>query len=151
MLHQNIKDGIKDAMRSKDAVKLSVLRGLVADFTNELVTKGRMPQDMLTDEEAMVVIKRAAKRRKDSIEQFKGGGREDLAVSEEEELKVVETFIPAMMSKEDIKKIALAKKEEMGIIDKSKAGQFIGTLMKELKGQADGMMVKEVVEEILAS
>ncbi len=149
MLHQQIKDGIKDAMKRKEEVRLSVLRGLITDFTNELVAKGRKPQEMLNDDEVLTVIKRAAKRRKDSIEQFNNGGRPDLVMSEEAELKIIETFIPAMMNKEDIKKVALAKKEELGITDKSKAGQFIGTLMKELKGQAEGTVVKEVVDEIL--
>ncbi len=149
MLHQQIKDGIKDAMKRKEEVRLSVLRGLITDFTNELVAKGRKPQEMLNDDEVLTVIKRAAKRRKDSIEQFNNGGRPDLVMSEEAELNIIETFIPAMMNKEDIKKVALAKKEELGITDKSKAGQFIGTLMKELKGQAEGTVVKEVVDEIL--
>lgn len=148
-LHQDIKAGIKQAMIAKDEVKLSVLRGLISDFTNELVSKKRKPDEILTDEEAMTVIKRAAKRRMDSIEQFKGGGRNDLAEAEEKELAILKVFIPAGMPKEEILKIALAKKEELLITEPSKAGLLMSHVMKELKGKADGGDVKAVVDELL--
>ena len=147
-LHQSIKGGIKEAMLKKDSVRLGVLRGLTAAFTNELVAKSRMPSDELTDEEALAVIKRAVKQRKDSIDQFMKGGREDLAKDEKAELAVLETFLPATMSKDEIRKVAEAKKAELGIADASKLGQFIGTVMKELKGKAAGADVKEVVESL---
>ncbi len=145
-LHQTIKEGIKEAMKSKDAIRLSVLRGLLSAFTNELVAKGQKPQEELGDEGAIAVIKRAIKQRKDSIEQFTAGGRKDLADSEESELVILQTFVPVTMSKEEILKIAIAKKEEMGFTDKSKLGVFVGVVMKELKGKADGADVKEVVD-----
>jgi len=147
-LHQSIKGGIKEAMLKKDSVRLGVLRGLTAAFTNELVAKSRMPSDELTDEEALAVIKRAVKQRKDSIDQFMKGGREDLAKDEKAELVVLETFLPATMSKDEIRRVAEAKKAELGIADASKLGQFIGTVMKELKGKAAGADVKEVVESL---
>ncbi len=149
-LHENIKGEIKDAMLKKEAVRLTVLRDLVSKFTNELVAKGRMPQDKLTDEEALAVIKRAVKQRKDSIEQFTAAGRPELADDEKGELAFLEAYLPATMSREEIRKIVEAKKIEMGITDKSKAGMFVGQLMKELKGQAEGADVKAVVDELLA-
>ncbi len=148
-LHTQIRDEIKEAMKAKDAVKLGTLRGVLSNFTNELVNLKRTPQDELTNEEALNVIRRAVKQRKDSIEQFIGGGREDLAESEKEELAILETYLPATMSKEEVEKIAKAKMEEMGGVDKSKAGMFMGTLMKELKGKADGDVVKAVVDNLL--
>ena len=78
-LHQTIKDGIKDAMKAKDAVRLSVMRGLTSAFTNELVNLKRTPQDALSDDEALAVVKRAIKQRKDSIEQYIKGNRPELA------------------------------------------------------------------------
>lgn len=149
-IQQSMRDGIKEAMIAKDAVKLTVLRGLVSSFTNELVVKGRKPQEELKDDEAIAVIKRAVKQRKDSIEQFTKGNRLDLVENETAELKILETFLPQSMSKEDIKKIALAKKAELNITDKSGLGKFMGVLMKELKGQADGNDVKEVLEELFS-
>jgi len=147
-IQQNMRDGIKAAMIAKDTIKLTVLRGLVTSFTNELVATGKTPQDELTDEAAITVIKRAVKQRKDSVDQFTKGGRLDLVANEEAELKILETFLPQSMSKEDIKKIAEAKKAELGVTDKAGMGKFMGVLMKELKGQADGNDVKEVVESL---
>ena len=136
------------ALLSRDNVRLTVLRGLMASFTNELVATKRKPQEELSDEEVIAVIKRAVKQRKDSIDQFRKDGREDLASSEESELKILETFLPKMMGKEDVKKKAVEVKERLGIADKSKIGQLIGATMKELKGMADGADVKEAVESL---
>lgn len=147
-LQSTIKDQIKEAMKAKDSVKLGVVKALSASFVNELVTLKRMPQDVLSDDEALAVIRRAVKQRKDSIDQFTKGGRPELAESEQAELAVLETYLPAMMSKEDVMKIAKAKMAEMNV-DKSKAGMFMGALMKELKGKADGDLVKAVVDELL--
>ncbi len=136
-------------MQAKDQVKLGVVRGLVAGFTNELVSLKRLPTDELSDEEVLNVIRRAVKQRKDSIEQFTKGGREDLVATEKAELAILETYLPAQMSRDDVIKIAKAKMEELGVTDKSKAGQFMGSLMKDLRGKADGETVKSVVNDLL--
>lgn len=148
MIQQQIKDKIKEAMKAKDEVRLSVMRGLSAGMTNELVAKGHKPTDELSDDDALAVIKRQAKQRKDSIEQFRSGGREDLASGEEAELAIIEEFLPAQMSEEEIKKIAEAKIAEFNN-DKSKLGIIVGAVMKETKGTADGALVKQVVEGLL--
>ncbi len=148
MLHEEIKGKIKEAMLAKDAVRLEVLRGMVASFTNELVAKGKKPQEMLSDEEAMAVIMRMSKQRKDSIEQFGKGGREDLVAEEQAQLAIIETFLPAMMSKADVEKVARAKQAELGITDPTKKGMLMAGVMKDLKGKADGMLVKEVVDSL---
>lgn len=149
MLHEQIRNGIKEAMMAKDEVKLKVFRGMSAAFTNELVAKGKKPNEVLDDTEALGVISRLAKQRKDSIEQFKKGGREDLVREEESELGVLETFLPKLMERTDVEKIAQAKKDELGINDSAKKGLLMSALMKELKGKADGAMVKEVVDSLL--
>lgn len=149
-LHTQIKEQIKEAMKAKDTVRLGVVRGLVSSFTNELVALKRTPQEELTDEEALGVIRRAVKQRKDSIDQFTKGGRADLAETEKAELSVLETYLPAQMSREDVMVIAKAKMAEMGGIDPGKKGMFMGALMKDLKGKADGDTVKSVVDELLA-
>lgn len=150
MLHDTIKEEIKKAMLAKDTVRLETMRSVSAAFTNELVAKKRTPQEKLADDDALAVIKRLAKQRKDSIEQFEKGGRQDLADKEKQELGILEAFLPAMMSKEEIRKVAEAKKAELGIADKSKLGQLVGAVMKELKGKADGNDVKEVADEMLS-
>lgn len=148
MLHEEIKGKIKEAMLAKDAVRLEVYRGMVAAFTNELVAKGKKPQEWLTDEEALAVITRMSKQRKDSIEQYTKGGRQDLVAEEQAQLTVIETFLPVMMSKDEIKTIAVAKQAELGISDATKKGMLMSGLMKDLKGKADGTDVKEVVDSL---
>ena len=148
-LQQQIKSEMMQALKAKEEIRLLVLRGLISSFTNELVNLKRTPQDTLTDEEALNVIRKAVKQRKDSIEQFEKGGRMDLAQNEKMELSILDAYLPAQMSKEEVMKLALIKKEELNLNDKSKIGMFMGALMKELKGKADGDIVKAVVDEIL--
>ena len=114
-LHQQIREEIKEAMKAKDTIRLGVIRGLVAGFTNELVSLKRMPDGELSDDEALNVIRRGVNQRKDSIDQFTKGGRNDLADSEKAELAILETYLPAQMSKDEVLKIAEAKKNEMAI------------------------------------
>jgi len=148
MLHEQIKNGIKEAMMARDSLRLKAFRAMSSAFTNELVAKNKKPQDILTDEEALAVITRLAKQRKDSIEQFKKGGREDLVKEEQEELSIFETFLPKLMDKAEVEKIAQAKKDELGITDATKKGMLMSALMKDLKGKADGMTVKDVVDSL---
>jgi len=149
-LHEQIKEKIKEAMKAKDELRLSVMRGILSAVTNELVAQKKTPQDILDDEGVITVITRLSKQRKESIKQFVDGGRPELAESEEKELVILEEFLPEMMSVEEIQKIAEAKKVEMGIDDASKKGMLMGALMKDLKGKADGGDVKNVVDNLFA-
>lgn len=149
-MHDKIQEQIKEAMRAKDSVRLTTLRGVLAAFVSEVMNLKRKPQDRLGDPEAIAVIRKLVKQRKDSIEQFEKGQRIDLADSERSELKILEEFLPAQMSEEKVREIVLKKKEEMNIVDKSKMGQLMGAVIKEAKGEADGSVVKRIVEEILA-
>src|SRR3989338_7638919 len=145
---KDIDTQIPEAMRAKDSVRLDVLRGMKAAFVNELVAKRRKPEETLTDEETLAVIKRLGNQRKDSILQFRKGGREELARAEESELAVLEFFLPQMMGSEEIRKIAEAVKARIGVAYKSKMGQLIGSVLKECKGRADGAAVKSIVEKL---
>ena len=149
MLSAQIREELTAAMKARDSVKMDTLRGLLSAFTNELVAKGIKPQEQISDADALAVIKRAVKQRKDSIEQFRKGNREELAQKEEAELKILETYMPAQMSREQIEVVARQVKEKLGITDKSKMGQFVGAVIKETKSQADGSVVKEIVESLL--
>ena len=148
MLHEQIKNGIKEAMMARDALRLKAFRAMSAAFTNELVAKNKKPQEMLTDDEAIIVITRMAKQRKDSIEQFKKGNRDDLVKEEQAELSILETYLPKLMDKGEVEKIARIEKEKLGITDATKKGMLMSALMKELKGKADATVVKEVVDSL---
>ena len=145
----DIKAQMKSAMIAKDADRLQVLRMISAAFTNELVSQSRPPTDPLSDSDAMEVIKKLAKQRKDSIKQFIAGGREDLADSEKVELAIIEAMLPAKMSREDIKSKIESIIIVNGKVDPNKKGPFMGMCMKVLGDTADGEMVKEVIAEIL--
>jgi uncharacterized protein len=147
-IQQEIKEKIKEAMKARDTVQLDVLRGLATAFMNELVATGKTPQDTLSDEEALKVISRTAKQRKDSISQFEAGGRQDLADEDKAQLAILEKYLPTLMSEDEVRPIAIAKKEELGVTDKAKVGTLVGAVMKELKGKADGETVKKVVDSL---
>ena len=138
-----------EAMKAKDAVRLNVLRGLLSAFTNESVKNGKKPDEILTDEDVLTVISRGVKQRKDSIEQFEKGARQDLASVEKVELEILMKYLPAQMSREEIFEYVKKKQAELNF-DVSKKNQLMGMIMKELKGCADGNMVKEAVDTITA-
>ncbi len=133
------------AMKAKDDLRRDTLRGALSAFTNELVAKGRKPTEEMSDADAVTVLKRLAKQRKDSAEQFTAGKRPELAEKELNELKIIESYLPQTASREDIEKVARTKKEELGIADASGMGKLMGAVIKEFAGNADGGDVKEVV------
>ena len=145
-IHYRVKNKIKEAMMAKDSTALETYRGMLAAFTNELVAKGKKPNEILSDEEALSVITKMGKQRKDSIEQFQKGNREDLVKVEEAQLRILETYLPKLMDKSEVEKLAKAKKDELRISDPAKKGMLMSALMKDLKGKADGAVVREVVD-----
>ena len=148
-IHETLKNSIPEALRAHDEVRLRTLRSLVTAMTNEVVAKKRKPDEFLTDEEAVVVLKRAASQRKDSIEQFEKASRHDLAEPEKAELAVIGSYLPAQISRDEILAVAKAKMAELNISSKADAGKLTGAVMKELKGKADGGEVKAVVDSLL--
>lgn len=147
-MFQKLKADLTEALKAKDSFRLTVLRGLVTAFTNENVAKKRKPDTELSDEEVLTVLTRAAKQRKDSIEQFEKGGRSDLAHNEIKELEFIQTYLPTLMSEEEVRAFVDNKKTELDFTDTAKKGQFVGLIMKDLKGKADGAVVKAVVDSL---
>jgi len=158
MLHQTIKEQIKDALRNKDTIRLDTLRGLNALALNEILA-AKVPsatkvagEEFISDDKMLALIKRSVKQRKDSIEQFTKGNREDLASKERAELRILEAFMPTMMSKEEVKIVAKMRIDAMksqGSFDPKSVGKLTGMIMKELAGKADGADVKAVIDELL--
>jgi len=151
MLTQQIKTDMTVAMKARDTLKVNTLRGAMTAFTNELVAKGRKPTEELADNDAITVLKRLAKQRQDSIEQFTKGNRPELAEKESKELDVIKAYLPQTAGMEEIEKVARAKMAELGLTDASGAGKLMGAVIKEFAGRADGGDVKAVVQKILSS
>ena len=152
-MQEQIKAELKKAMMEKNAERLGVIRMLSAAFTNEMVSEarissGKASDEPLTDEEALKVLKREAKKRKDSIEQYTNAGRPELAEDEMKEMVIIEEFLPAQMTREEIMK-RVSEKLAAEPIDPTKKGQFIGVMLKELGNTADGGVVKEVIDELV--
>lgn len=147
-MQEQLRSDLKEAMKAKEEPRLTVLRGLITACTNELVAKGKTPRDVLSDEDTLAVIKRLVKQRKDSIEQYSKANRPDLAEQERAELHVLEAYLPESMSKAEILKIAMKKRDELGVTDKAQMGMLMGAIMKDLHGKADGADVREVVTEL---
>ena len=104
----------------------------------------------MPDADAVSVLKRLAKQRKDSIEQFTAGGRMELAEKEASELTVIEAYLPQTATNEEIEKVAKAKKEELGVTDASGIGKLTGAVMKEFAGRADGNDVKAAIRGLFS-
>ncbi len=147
-LSEQISDQMKQAMRAKDADRLSALRQIKAALDREELDKGKALDENAAEE----VLKRLAKQRRESIESFRSGGREAMAQKEEAELKVVLEFLPAELSSEEIDGVIEKVLADLGTVDMSKMGQVVGAVMKALKetgGLFDGKAVNQRVRERL--
>jgi len=149
MLIDTVKNDMKEAMKAKDDLKVQTLRGAIAAGTNELVAKGMKPTDPIDDAMMLVILKRLGKQRKDSIEQFTKGNRPEMAEKESKELAIIESYLPKQASREDILKVAETKKVEMNV-DAAGKGRLMGAVIKEFGGNADGAVVKEVIDSLFA-
>ncbi len=136
-----------DAAKAKDKIRLSALRMIKAALHNrEIDSKGG-----LSEKDALQVMSSMAKQRRDSIEQFRNGGRMDLVEKEEKELAIIQEFMPEQMSEEDIKKAIEAAVEEVGAAGVRDMGKVMKALMPVITGKADGKMVSEMVKVRLSS
>lgn len=147
MLEEKILNDYKEAMKSRDALKSSVLSFLRADMMNLAVAKKK---NKLDDSEAVSVIKRQIKQRQDSIEQFTKGNRPEMAEKEKKEFEILKTYLPPELCAEELKKII----DEVIVLTEAQGMKDMGKVMKEVSakvaGQADGKLVSDLVRERLS-
>jgi uncharacterized protein YqeY len=145
-LKQKLTDDLKQAMRDGDTVKRSVIRLTMAAIKNAEIAR----QTTLEDADILGVIAKEVRQRKESIEAFKQGDRQDLAAKEEAEMAILEQYLPKQMTREEI--IAEARKviDEVGAQGLSDKGKVMPQLIAKLKGRADGREINEVVTELLS-
>ena len=134
------------AAKSKDKIRLSAIRMLKTALHNKEIDLMRP----LNESEVMQIISALVKQRKDSIEQFAKGGRTDLVEKEEAELKVVQEFLPAQMSDEEVENLIKKAIADTGAVSIKDMGKVMKTLMPELTGRADGKTAGEKVKELLS-
>lgn len=148
-IQEQIISDIKEAMKAKDQDRLRVLRSLKAKLMEKEISERKGGEANLTDEQAVEVLMKAAKQRKESIEQFEEGGREDLAENEKKELVLIEDYLPEMMNEEEVRKVVQEKIKALSASGPEHMGKVMGPLMGQLKGKAEGSMVSRIVKEEL--
>jgi uncharacterized protein YqeY len=140
-----IESEIKEAIKKKDDDTLRTLRMLKSDIMYE---KGKGTTE-LSDDAVLDIIHRAAKKRKEAIEEYQKAGRTDLAERERTELHIIEKYLPKQLNEGEIDTIIDAKITELGEVTKKDFGKLMGLLMNELKGRADGNVVKQLLNQKL--
>jgi len=144
-LQKAIEQAFIGAFREKQGVSLSVLRMLKSALQNKKI---ELKKD-LTDEQVGQIVKSEIKKRKESIEAFVSGGREELAQKEEVEIEILNQFMPAQMSEEEVRATVSAIVDGLSDDQKENFGMTMGMVMRELNGKADGGLISKVLKELL--
>ncbi|MBI5076185.1 MAG: GatB/YqeY domain-containing protein [Nitrospirae bacterium] len=144
---KRIDEDLKVAMKSSDTVRVSALRMAKAAIKNVQIEKGRE----LSDEEILPVLSSMGKQRRESIEQFAKAGREDLAGIERQELSILQSYMPAQLSMDEVEKFIIQAIQESSATSEADMGKVMKVLMPKIKGVADGKWVNTRVKELLVS
>lgn len=145
MLQEDLNADMKQAMKDKDKVKLSTIRMIKASLKNAEIKAGHP----LTDEEELQVLATEMKQRKESRLEFEKGKRDDLVKQIDEEIAVVEKYLPAQLDESEVEDIVTTTISEVGATGKADFGKVMQALMPKVKGRADGAMVNQIVKEKL--
>lgn len=149
-LKDRISDDIKTAMKAKDKVRLETVRS-IKKLILERESAVRPNQDTLTAEQELEILVQLSKQRKDSVEQYTKAGRTDLADKEAAELAIIEEYLPAQLSDEEVAAIIDQVIAQVGATTPKDMGKVMGPVMKQLKGMADGGKVQALVKAKLGA
>ena len=144
-LKERLLEDLKEAMRAKDDLKVSVIRMLRAAVVNAEKEKRRE----LSEDEVLEVISREVKRRVEAAEEYERAGRADLAEKERKEAEILRSYLPEQMSEEEIKELARRVIEEVGAVGRKDMGKVMGSIMPRVRGRAEGRGVSEIVRRLL--
>ena len=150
-IKEAVLQDLKKAMKAKDADRLRVLRSLKAKLLEKEISERSGGEGDISNEQAVEVLMKAAKQRRESIEQFEQGGRDDLADAEKAELEVIESYLPKMMDDDEIREAVKAHIDKTGASGMSDMGKVMGAMMGSLKGKAEGSAVSRIVKEELSN
>ncbi|NIK11332.1 GatB/YqeY domain-containing protein [Alkalibacillus almallahensis] len=145
-LLDRLNEDMKQAMRNKEKDKLTVIRGIKSSLQNEAINK---KGGELTDEEELQVLMREVKQRKDSLQEFKDANREDLVEKTEQELALVESYLPQQLSDDELVEVIDETIQEVGATSKQDMGTVMSAVMPKVKGKTDGSKVNKLVIERL--
>ncbi|BAS58306.1 MULTISPECIES: GatB/YqeY domain-containing protein [Leptolyngbya] len=150
-LKDRITDEIKTAMKAQDKLRLETLRSIKKVLLEKEVSVRPSGQTELTEEQEIESLSQIAKQRRDSIEQYTNANRPDLAQKEAEELAIIETFLPAQMSDEEVENAIAKIIADVGASSPKDMGKVMGPVMQQLKGKADGKKVQAIVKAKLGA
>jgi len=137
------------AMKAKDSKRLQVLRSLKAKLLEKEIEQRSDGKAELSNEDALAVLTKAAKQRKESIDQYTAGNRLDLVEVEKAELEIIESYLPAPMSEDEIIELIDTQINKVGATGMQDIGNIMGPIMGQLKGKADGSLVNKLVKQRL--
>jgi uncharacterized protein YqeY len=149
-LKTRLLDDLKTSMKAKESDKTRVLRSLKAKILEKEISERKDGESTLSDDQIVEVLMKAAKQRKESIDQFKEGGRDDLVEKEEMELALIENYLPEMMSEDEIRNAVKDQIKKMNASSMADMGKVMGALMGQLKGKAEGALISRIVKEELS-
>lgn len=142
---ERLDQDMKQAMKDRAALKLSVIRMVKAALKNEEINKGRT----LSDDEVLTILTRELKQRRESLHEFEKAGREELASKTREEIDVLSAYLPAQLSEDEIRQIVREAIVSVNASSKKEMGKVMGAIMPKVKGRADGNLVQKIVSEEL--
>lgn len=148
-LQDRIPQDLKEAMKAKDSLRLTVIRALKTALTNAAIEKGGLGTE-LDDAEVISIIRKQLKQRQDSFQQFTDAGRNELADKEKAEMGVLESYLPAAMTTEEVVALVEAVIAETGASTKADMGKVMGLLQKRSEGRADGKTLSQEVAKRLS-
>jgi len=149
-LKERINDDLKAVLKAGKAFEAGVLRLINASLKNrEIEKRGKGDANELSEEEVIEIIAREAKKRKESIKLYSEGGREELAKTEQDELAVIEQYLPKQMPREEVETKVKEIVKQLGATNKKEFGKVMGSVMKELKGKTDASVVSEILKGLL--
>ncbi|HRK73469.1 MAG TPA: GatB/YqeY domain-containing protein [Rhodothermales bacterium] len=149
-LKSKLSEELKQALRAKDQAKLRTLRALISALQLKEIEDRQGGEAVLTEQQEWAVLQKQAKQRNDSIAQFRAAGREDLAHTEEEELQIIQSYLPEELSDEEILVVVRQTIEETGVTSAKEMGKLMGAVMGKLKGKADGKRIQSAVKSLLS-
>ncbi|WP_087971716.1 GatB/YqeY domain-containing protein [Oceanobacillus rekensis] len=145
-LLDRLNQDMKQAMKNKDKETLSVIRMVKASIQNELIKLGN---DTLSEDEELTILSREVKQRKDSLQEFKAAGREDLVDKLDNELVILQKYLPEQLSEDELSAIIQSTIQEVNATSMKDMGKVMGAVMPKVKGKAEGSQIKNVVQKKL--
>lgn len=149
-LNDQLAEDLKQAMKAKDAVRLRTIRSLRAALKEKEIAERRDGEAHLSEEQVLAVVQKQAKQRRDAIAQYEPAGRDDLAAKEQEELEIIEAYLPEQLGDEEIRRVVQEIVAATGASSMREMGKVMSATMEQLRGRADGRRINEIARELLS-